>query len=144
MVAKGHKLRMHSWIFFGFEQTSLWGISHDILRGLNFFDLWISPFFIQDNLGVEKPWPHWKIHWNATLCSLPAKKNILCFLNQQWINLNCHRLLFILNWYGKWRASVILTPHPLFFLRKLPEYSACSYWSTAEHCENRQLDSIGQ
>jgi hypothetical protein len=47
MVAKGHKLRMNSWIFFGFEQTSLWGISQDILRGLNFFDLWIAPYFLQ-------------------------------------------------------------------------------------------------
>ena len=28
--------------------------------------------------------------------------------------------------------------------RKLREYSACSYWSTAERCENRQPASIGR
>jgi hypothetical protein len=32
----------------------------------------------------------------------------------------------------------------LFFCRKLREYSAHSYWLTAEPCENRQPTSIGR
>ena len=36
------------------------------------------------------------------------------------------------------------SPTYLFFCRKLREYSACSYWSTAERCDNRQRTSIGR
>ncbi len=47
------------------------------------------------------------------------------------INLNPHTVLFIHNRY--W-----------FLCRKLREYSARSYWSTAEPCDNRQRTSIGR
>ena len=36
------------------------------------------------------------------------------------------------------------SPTNLFFCRKLREYSARSYWSTAERCDNRQRTSIGR
>ncbi len=68
-----------------------------------------------------------------------------CQVADTLFNPNCHRLLFILNCYSKWGTSVILytPPPPTFFCRKLREYSARSYWSTAERCENRQPASIG-
>ncbi len=68
-------------------------------------------------------------------------------ISRQQLNLKPHSVVFIHNPYWLWGASVILTPPSpthLFSCRKLREYSARSYWSTAERCDNRQRTSIGR
>ncbi len=57
----GHKItnellivKILKFIFFVFGQISLWTISRDILRSLNFFDPEIVPHCALDNSGVKQ------------------------------------------------------------------------------------------
>ncbi len=71
---------------------------------------------------------------------------INCFMSSFSTRILTPSLLYLININNEGRSEYTPPPSPthLLFCWKLREYSARSYWSTAEPCENRQPTSIGR
>ncbi len=73
-------------------------------------------------------------------CSTRSSSNLSSSLTR--ILTTC--CLYLIHIGNEGRVKYSPPPAHLFFCRKLREYSARSYWSTAKRCENRQRTSIGR